>query len=233
MKRSASTVLGVCVFIGLHVSLAECTIQPREVALRISTAINKRQGLKCSDERANEIFQNLPNECISAVTNFDQCERQCFSVVCSDSCAQPFYGFLVECLDVPVIISAWELLCSRNKDGTLCYDTVTTLLEEAQSELEAACEDSTTISCSASCMDELEKSNSNTGCCLYTAVALATSQQETDEIWDACDVDAPGLCTSRFTGAPIKLSGSGAATVTSSSVLVVTLLMSFTSLAID
>ena len=87
------------------------------------------------------------------------------------------------------------------------------------------------MSCYVSCMEELEKSNSETGCCLYTLAALVTSQQKTDEIWAACDVDTPDLCTGRFTGEPIKVPGSGAATVTSYiSTLVVTLLMASTSL---
>jgi len=231
MKPTASTALIVCVVIGLCASLAESTIRPREVAHRISTTLHKRQELACSDERLNEITQNFPNECISAVASLDDCGRQCLSIVCNDTCAQPFYDFLVECYDDPTLISTFELFCSKNRNGTLCYDTVEGLLDDAESELEEACEDSTTMSCSVSCMEELQKSNSETGCCLYTVVALASSQQETDEIWAACDVDTPGLCTGRFTGEPIKVPGSGTVTVTSYvSILVVTLLMALVSL---
>ena len=135
----------------------------------------------------------------------------------------------VECYDDPTLISTFELFCSKNENGTLCYDTVEGLLEDEGPELEEACEDATTMSCSVSCMEELEKSNSETGYCLYTLAALFTSQQETDDIWAACDVDTPDLCTGRFTGEPIKAPESGAATVTSYvSILVVTLIMAST-----
>jgi len=242
MTFTASTALIVCVFIGLCASLAECAIRPREMAQRISTALYKRQERTCSDESFLEIFQNFPNQCISAVVSLDECGHQCLSIKCNDTCAQPFYDFFVECFDDPTLISSFELLCSRNESGTLCYDTVSGLLEDEESKLEQLCEDATTMSCSVSCMEELQKSNSETGCCLYTVVALATSQQETDKIWAACDVDTPDLCTGRFTGEPIKapesgaatgpgsgaatVPGSGAVTVTSYfSILMVTLLM--------
>ena len=230
MKPTASTALIVCVFVGLCASLAECTIRPREVAQRISTALHKRQELACSDERLNEIFQNFPVECISILPNVTECGKECFSVVCSDTCAQLFYNFFVECYDDQTVISAWELFCSKNKYGNFCYDTVSDLLVDAQDEVLNACENSTAFSCSDTCMELLEKSNNETGCCLYTSVAVVASLKETNKLWAACDVDTPGVCISRFTGDPI-IPGSGAVTVTSYIfVLVVTLLMASTSL---
>lgn len=221
----------VCVLIGLCPFLVECTIRPREVTHHISTALHKRQGLACSDERVNEIVDNFPDECTSVLADVSDCGRQCLSMVCSDSCFQPFYSFFDECFNDPTLTAVWELVCSRNEDGTLCFDTVSDLLEDAEAALINACEDSTTTSCSDSCMEELEKSNSETGCCLYTLVTLAASQKEADEIWAACDVDTPDLCTGRFTGEPIKVPGSGANTVTSYIfVLFVTFLMALISL---
>jgi len=231
MKPTASTALKVCVFIGLCASLAECTIQPREVAQRISTVLHKRQDLACSDERLNEIFQTFPGECISILVNLTECEKQCLSVVCSDTCAQSFYDFFVECYDDQTVISGWELFCSKNKHGNFCYDSVTGLLVDAQDELLNACENSTAFSCPASCMELLQKNNDESGCCLYTFFAVAASLKETNKLWALCDVDTPGVCISRFTGDPIIDPGSGAVTVTSYIfVLVVTLLMASTSL---
>ena len=228
MKPSA---LKVCVLIGMCASLAECTIRPREVAHRISTAIDKRQELKCSDERVIEIFQKFPPECVSVLADVenDECDKQCFKTVCNDSCAQLSHDFFDECLVDPLLLAWWELFCARNENGTFCYDAIG---DQEIFEVDNACEDSMTAgSCSVSCKEEVEKSNNETGCCFYTLAVLDSNQQETDENWAACDVDAPGLCTSRFTGEPIRIPGSGATTVTGYvSVLVVTLLMASTSL---
>ena len=122
-------------------------------------------------------------------------------------------------------------IACRDEYGNFCYDTVTDLLVYEQDELLNACENSTASSCSASCMELLQESNDETGCCLYTSVAVVASLKETNKLWAACDVTTPGVCISRFTGDPIKIPGSGAVTVTSyTSVLVVTLLMASTSL---
>lgn len=231
MRSTASTALFVCVLAALCASLADCTTQPKNVAHRLSTAIHKRQEVfTCSNETLMELIRSFPQECIQVLGNVSDCGRECLALVCSDSCAQPFYDFFVECFE-PIIASAWDLLCSTNEDGTLCYDTVSSLLEDTFAELVDACSNFTSISCSTACMEELEKTNKETGCCLYTFIALSTSKKETDEVWASCDVDTPGVCTSKFTGDPIIDPGNGEpAMKIYISVLVAALLMASISL---
>lgn len=204
-------------------------MRPREVARRISTVIDKRQELKCGDERVIEIFQKFPPDCISVLQDVkqDDCDKHCLSMVCNDSCAQLFHDFFTECLVDPQLLGWWELLCTWNEEGTFCYDAV---LDDIIFEVDEVCDQSATT-CPLSCKEQLKKSNNETGCCLYTLVALSSSKQETDEAWAECDVHIPHVCTSRFTGALIDVPESSAATLTSyASVLVVTLLMASTSL---
>ena len=201
-----STVLIVCALFGVYVCLAESTILAREVVHGLSTALHKRQALVCSGARINEIVENFPQECLSVLSDVaatGECDHQCVS------CAQPFYNFLVECYDDPSVASAFEVSCSRNERGVLCIDTVSGLLEEQENELQSACDGSTTDSFSAACMEELRESNDETGCCLYTILAVATSQRVVDDIWGSCDVNTPGVCTSRFTGAQIQVPKGG------------------------
>ena len=213
MKFTAeSTVLIVCALFGVYVSLAESTILAREVVHGLSTALHKRQALVCSGARINEIVENFPQECLSVLSDVAAtggCDHQCVSQLCRGSCAQPFYDFLVECYDDPSVASVFEVSCSRNERGVLCIDTVSGLLEEQENELKSACDGSTTDSCSATCMEELRESNDETGCCLYTILAVATSQRVVDDIWGSCDVNTPGVCTSRFTGAQIQVRKGG------------------------
>ena len=199
----------------LYASLTECTI------------LKRQNEADCSDDRYIELFDSIPDECTSALTSlFNGCGRQCSSVICSETCAQRIHDFEVECYDYP----GWEVLCSENKNGTVCYDTVIDPLEDVESALDIYCENFTATTCPTLCRAQLERDNNDAGCCLYTYVAVLYDLQIADELWDACSVDTPSLCTSTFTGEPIKVPGSGQVTVTGCiSVLVAALLMALTS----
>ena len=216
--------LTVCVVIGLCASLAECTIRPREAAHSLSTMLHKRQELErsCSDERYNEILQNLPDECVPILTSVDArtCKQLCYSVGCSDTCAQPLYDYYVECYDDPKIAAGWEVACSKDESGDFCYNVFDDIIGLQNTLI---CYPS---SCYGSCLEAYEA-----GCCFYSLFALINGVETPNSLWDACDVDIPGVCTSRFTGEPIKAPGSGEATLTSYiSVLVVAVLIASTTL---
>ena len=216
--------LTVCVVIGLCASLAECTIRPREAAQSLSTMLHKRQTLErsCSDERYNEILRNLPDDCVPILTSLDAgtCTQQCFSIGCSDTCAQPLYDYYVECYDDRSRATVWEVFCSRDGSGDFCYNVFD---EIVGLENTLTCYPSI---CTSTCVEAYEA-----GCCLYSTFAVQNSVESTSRLWDSCDVDIPGVCTSRFTGEPIKAPGSGEATLTSYiSVLVVAVLIASTTL---
>lgn len=201
--------------LGLYASLAECTRR-------------KRQDQVCTAERYYELFERVPDECYTALTNiYSSCGRQCESVVCSETCVRSIHDFEAECYDNP----AWEVLCSRNEGGTPCYDTVVDPVEEVEGDLFYACYNYSTDFCPDKCGTQLAEDNRDAGCCLYTYIAAFYGLQDITEFWNDCNVDTPNLCTSLFTGKLIKVTGSSQMTVTSIfSVLVATLLMASTSL---
>lgn len=196
MKKSTVSVgLTVCALLGLYASLAECATRQRKTAHPVLTTLHKRQTDVCSNETINELLQNYPAECIPT----PGCQGQCFlSLLCSDSCAQSYYDLLVKCK--PEYASSWELLCSKNEDGSLCIYALNDTLNNAEGVLLDACRTPPTTSCSVSCKKELVDNGNESGCCLYTFSVLVSGLQETDAIWAACNVDSPGVCPNMFKG---------------------------------
>ena len=192
--------LTVCVLIGLCASLAECTIRPRETAYRLSTMLHKRQVLErtCSDEKYNEILQTLPDECVPILTSVEArtCKQQCYSIGCSDTCAQPLYDYFAECYDDQSNAAGWEVACSMDENGNYCYNVFDDIIGLQNTLL---CYPSL---CSGSCLEAYEA-----GCCFYSAFALINGVETPNLLWNSCDVDVPGFCTNRFTGEPIEVRG--------------------------
>lgn len=217
--KAASIALIACILLGLYASLGECII-------------GKRQSQLCSDDRAIEIIMSsIPAECFLALSNFsvDDCGEQCFSALCNETCARPIHEYRVKCYDDASV----ELYCSRNEKATPCYNET---VNEVERLLRSVCDPSNSTYCSPGCMIELADDSEFAGCCLYTYYALVSTTQ----LWDVCNIDIPGVCTSKFTGEPIKVPrsgqvtevpGSGEVTVTGCIfVLVAALLMASTSL---
>ena len=151
--------------------------------------------LMCSDDKISELNASLSIECreyLSDENSTYQFEQEA-AILCQ-SCGQPLCSFL-ECLNAdPTHILLFDTLCSTNENGDLCYDVISGEGVEEE-EVIAACSD---MCCSEACRSIIDTSDHDLGCCLFSLVALNSTMEMAKDIWNACDVIPPGMCSPAF-----------------------------------
>lgn len=149
----------------------------------------------CSDDKISQLNASLSTECrdyLSDENGTYEFEQEA-TIICQ-SCGQPLCSFL-ECLNAdPTHILLFDTLCSTNENGDLCYDVISGEGVEEE-ELISACSDMT---CSAACRNVIDTSDRMLGCCLFSLVALNSTMEMANDIWNACDVNPPGMCLPAF-----------------------------------
>lgn len=196
-----ATILTACILLALSVSLAECLIHPRDFAHHFATTLRKRES--CED-RLTDLLQNDAEDCLSSL--FDSEDLEKFnSIICSDECGKKFYDLIVDCYEQDITAAVWDVLCASNGQGLLCYDVIDDLVRDSVGDLLDSCNNVTSDYCSEECVVDLERSDSVTGCCLYSYESVELGFDEAEDMWTACGVAIPGLCTGGLTNDIIRI----------------------------
>lgn len=151
----------------------------------------------CSEERIDELMSSLPDDCsyylFFEVVGYDF--EQESEILCN-SCGSVLYS-LLQCLGTnDKEMELYSTLCTANENGDTCYEL---LSGEGVEELEivSKCND---MMCTDECRSSLENSFLQYGCCLYSLVALNTSMTAVHDMWSACGIEEPGMCSPAFSG---------------------------------
>ena len=198
-----ATILTACVLLALCASLGECLTRPQEFARHFSRTLRKRAEESCED-RLQELLRNDAEDCLSSL--FDSEDLEKFnSVICSDECGRKFYDLVVDCYEQDITATVWDVLCAENSKGLLCYNAIDDLVRDSLGDLLDTCNNATSDYCPEDCVADLERSDAVTGCCLYSYESVELGFDETQDMWTACGVEIPGLCTGGLTDDIISL----------------------------
>ena len=168
-----------------------------DAIFRKSLSDGFRLQFNCDPTTIETYWKSLSIACAEVLTtqNFTTTGFQGTARGLCVSCGKPLYELVRACVDESGrLLHSLDVLCATNDEGEKCYDAVSGL-EERGGELFSDCERSP---CSAACKRDLEASNDQHGCCVFSSVALLSDKQTAEQLWSRCDVDVPNLCTGAF-----------------------------------
>ena len=183
-----------------------------EVAQFLTTStVHKRQNIAigtCDVNQVQDIFANYPQDCVSALGNLDlsgilngnpTALIEAFRIICQPRCGNPILTFYSQC-GLSQFVGPLRGFCSRNADGTFCYEDFVRVLSDA-SQVESSCNLISSTNCSMACQNSLNTFVTNSGCCINVLNNTATSASSSqtlaalsNSLWSRCGVNTPGFC---------------------------------------
>ena len=161
-----------------------------------SITAEENDPMNCSQDRIIEMITRLSLPCQNYLFKeeivHDEFEDES-SIIC-ENCGSQLYS-LLKCLNTNTNdLELYNVLCTHNENGNKCYELINGKGEE-ESEIISKCRN---MNCSDECRASLEESFSRYGCCLYSLVALNTSMIMVHDMWQACGIEEPGMCSPAF-----------------------------------
>lgn len=154
----------------------------------------------CSPSKIETIGKSLSLSCVEFLTTgsfnitgpYDSVGGLC------ETCGNPLYQLIRDCVgETGMFLQTLDVLCATNEQGNKCYNTLVS--QKGDRDLFSECERSP---CSTACKRDLETSNNEHGCCLYSSLALLKGVESAEQLWSRCDVNPPDLCEGAFTSEP-------------------------------
>lgn len=150
----------------------------------------------CSPSKIETMGKSLSLSCVEFLTTqrffnttnlYDSIGGLC------ETCGEPLYRLIRDCVgDTGMFLQTLDVLCATNELGNKCYNTLVSRKDDLFSECERS-------PCSTACKRDLETSNDQHGCCLYSSLALLKGVESAEKLWARCDVNPPDLCEGAFT----------------------------------
>lgn len=159
-------------------------------------------AFSCSPLTLQNKGKSLSLACIEFLTtqDFNLTSFQSSARGLCESCGIPLYEIIRDCVgEAGRFLATIDILCATNEKGNKCYNTLAP--QEDGRQLFSDCELSP---CSSACKRDLETSNEQHGCCVYSSVALLADVRSAEQIWSQCDVNRPGLCKGAFTSSVVS-----------------------------
>ena len=152
----------------------------------------------CSPSKIETIGKSLSLSCVEFLTtqnfNITSLYDSAVDGLC-ETCGQPLYQLIRDCVgQTGMFLQTLDVLCATNEQGNKCYNTLAS--QKGDRDLFSECERSP---CSTACKRDLETSNNEHGCCLFSSLALLKGVESAEQLWSRCDVNPPDLCEGAFT----------------------------------
>ena len=182
-----------------------------EIAQFVTTgSIHKRQNIRigqCDSNQVQTIFADYAQNCLSALTNLDLTGissrnpttlTEVYRIICQPRCGNPILTFYSQC-GLSQFADILRGFCSRNADGTLCYEDFVRVIPDA-GRVASSCNFFSSAVCSMACRDALNNYVTNSGCCINvlnnTVFSAWSSTLNTlsNNLWSRCGVNTPGFC---------------------------------------
>ena len=171
------------------------------------SSIQKRQsGItigNCDRNELANIFQNYPQDCVSALGNLDlttirngnvNAITAAYEVICRPRCGNPIITFYNRC-GFSQFTGIVRGLCSRNSAGTSCYEEFGSIASR-ETQVTSNCNFQSST-CTAACQNALTNYG-RSGCCINvfntTSLTGSTPASFQNSLWSGCGVNTPGFC---------------------------------------
>ena len=224
----AAVIIGLAVLLipGGHCGLRE-TSSPFQGAVEVAqflttSTVHKRQNIRigtCDTNQLQNIFANYPRDCVSSLTNLDltgilnlnpTALTEAYRIICQPRCGNPIVTFYSQC-GLSQLTGILRGFCSRNADGTFCYEDFVRVLPDA-SQVASSCNLFSSTTCSTACQNALNTYVTNSGCCINVlnntvfSASGTTLNTLSNNLWSRCGVNTPGFCNAETS----SLSSAGA-----------------------
>ena len=186
---------------------SEAVLNGRHLA-KISRDVFKREEsdhlrFNCSSSTLETLGKTLTLACVEFLTtqDFNTNSFQSSAYGLCETCGKPLFLLARDCVGETRLAESLDILCATNAMGNKCYDTFDETFQEDGRDMFSDCDSSP---CSTACKRDLETSNEQHGCCVYSSVALLRDEKSAEQIWSRCDVRPPGLCTGGLSSSPVS-----------------------------
>ena len=210
---NAAVIVGLA---ALLISCGHCRPQVTATALQgaleavkflTMSSIQKRQsGItfgNCNQNELANIFQNYPQDCVSALRNLDLSNilnantdaiTATYRIICQPRCGNPIITFYNRC-GFSQFTGIVRGLCSRNSAGTSCYQEFGNIASDETQVISNCNFQSST--CTAACQNALTNYG-RSGCCINvlntTSLTGSTPAGFQNSLWSGCGVNTPEFC---------------------------------------
>ena len=155
----------------------------------------------------DRLFHEIPADCRddialhSLLTSASTEPDKFYSTFCQSNCAKPVYDYINECVNSSHAAYI-DFLCSESTTTTKCANILSD--ERFLIAQYGVCEDLSDKQCSEQCHSRMTMFNAVYGCCLFSYSAITSNVTYSNDVWDECGEDSPGLCTGGISNAPIS-----------------------------
>ena len=157
----------------------------------------------CDQNELANIFQNYPQDCVSALSNLDlssirngnvDAVTAAYRIICQPRCGNPIITFYNRC-GFSQFTGIVRGLCSRNSAETSCYEEFDSITS-GETQVRSNCNFQSST-CTAACQNALTNYG-RSGCCINvfntTSLTGSTPAEFQNSLWSGCGVNTPEFC---------------------------------------